>query len=397
VRILAISHRQDLNRELAAIQADAASWDIFADKSRIVALKLEAVSTATANILKQTALAAGADCAVHRLAASGRVRTSDAILFATPRQLDRICEHLKSQPECVARLVPEMEALRTRCAGYDLTVMIDGKKVDLGARTYVMGVLNVTPDSFSDGGQYVEPEAAFERALEMEAEGADFIDVGAESTRPGSNPVPAEEQLRRLRPVLRLMRKQVKLPVSVDTTSAHVAEAALAEGAAMVNDVSGLGSDRRMAKVVARSGVPCVIMHMKGRPRTMQRKPAYRDMMADIVGRLGQAVAHGERFGVERSQMIVDPGIGFGKGLEHNYEILRRLSELESLGRPILVGPSRKRFIGETLGAAPDERVEGTVAACVVAAEHGANIVRVHDVKPVVRALKLADAVAGRR
>ena len=197
----------------------------------------------------------------------------------------------------------------------------------------------------------------------------------------------------RLLPVLRAVRKRVKVPVSIDTASATVAQAAIREGADVVNDVSALAGDRRMAAVVARAGAPCILMHMKGRPLTMQKSPEYSDLMAEVTGFLAAALERGEAAGIERAQMLVDPGIGFGKTVAHNLEILRRLAELESLGAPIVVGPSRKRFVGAVSDAPPGERLEGTIAACVVAATNGANVLRVHDVKPVVKALKLADAI----
>jgi dihydropteroate synthase len=273
------------------------------------------------------------------------------------------------------------------------TLRLGGRKFDLSGRTRVMGILNVTPDSFSDGGRFLEPAAALDHAVAMSEEGADFIDIGAESTRPGSRAVPAKLQLARLLPVLRAVKRKVKAPVSVDTASSVVAQAALREGADIVNDVSALSGDRRMAAVVARAGAPCILMHMKGKPRTMQRNPEYSDLMAEVTRFLAAALARGEATGIDREQMLVDPGIGFGKTVEHNLEILRRLSELQSLGVPVVVGPSRKRFIGAVSDAPPGERLEGTIAACVLAASNGANVLRVHDVKPVVRALELADAV----
>ncbi len=390
MRILSLEQEQDLWRELAAVGVDQECWSVFAAKREVVAIRLEALSVATANILKQTCLAAGADCAVHGKVVSGRVRQSDAILFATLRQLERLLPALERQPECVARLAPELRELLGRYLVKLPTTIIGNCRFEWGRRTYVMGILNVTPDSFSDGGRFLEPAAALNQAEQMVDEGADVIDVGAESTRPGARPVPVREQLRRLLPVLRLLRKKVRVPISVDTASAAVAEQALAEGAAMVNDVTAF-ADPKMAEVVARASVPCVIMHMQGRPRTMQQNPSYRDLMAEICAYLQLALAKGAAAGVE--QLIVDPGIGFGKQLKHNLEILRRLKELRSLGRPILVGPSRKRFIGELTGTKPTERLEGTVAACVVAARNGAAIVRVHDVLPVKRALAVADAV----
>lgn len=393
MRLLSIDNPVDLKRELAAVGADPQCWPIFLAKSRVVAVKIEGLSTAGANILKQTAIACGGDCAVNRSIVSGRVRHTDAVLFVTMRQLRVLLDRLASQPECVARLVPELVELSGRILLPARAIKLGGKTIDLGSRTYVMGILNVTPDSFSDGGRFLEPPAALDHAVAMAEEGADFIDVGAESTRPGSRSVSAKQQLARLLPVLRALKKRVKVPVSVDTTSATVAQAALREGADIVNDVSGLAGDRRMAAVVARAGVPCILMHMKGRPRTMQQNPDYRDLMSEVVGCLAAALGRGEQAGIKRRQMLVDPGIGFGKTAAHNLEILRRLAELRSLGAPIVVGPSRKRFIGAVSDAPPGERLEGTIAACVLAAANGANVLRVHDVKPVVKSLKLADAI----
>ncbi len=397
MRILALCHKDDLDQELARIGADEAAWDIFQAKREVMAIKVRGLSTAGANILKQTALAGGGDCAVHHSVASGRVRRSDAILFATKRQLSGLSRRLEGQPECVSRLVPEFAVLDERFNNPDLAIRIGRRRIDLGGRTYVMGILNITPDSFYDGGRYSDPKAALDRALEIEAEQADFIDIGAESTRPGSVPVSPSEQLRRLLPVLKLVRSKLKIVISVDTSRARVAEAALDAGARMVNDTSGFPFAPGMAKVIARAGVPCVVMHIRGKPRTMQRKPEYKDLMGEITDWLEAAIERGVRAGVKREQMIVDPGIGFGKRVEHNCEILRRLAELRSLGRPVLVGPSRKSFIGKTLGLEPEQRLEGTLGACVLAAQNGGNIVRVHDVKQVVRALRMADAINGRR
>jgi dihydropteroate synthase len=396
VRLLALDNRKDLDRELALVGADQASWDIFADKHRSLAIKVDDLSLAGANILKQTALSIGADCAVNTGVVSGKAGRTAAVLFVTRRQLRVAMARLKEQPECVARLVPWLESLESRLFVPDSVVRFGRKMVDLSARTYVMGILNVTPDSFYDGGRHLDPGAAAARAVEMQEQEADFIDIGAESTRPGSEPVSAKEQLARILPVMRLIRRQVKRPVSVDTTSARVAEAVLDAGAKMVNDISGFAFDKRMARVVAEAGVPCVVMHIRGRPKTMQRNPEYQDLMAEVVDGLEAALERGEKAGAKREQMIVDPGIGFGKTAEHNLEILRRLGELRTLGRPILVGPSRKSFLGKVLGLEPEQRLEGSVAASVLAATHGASILRVHDVEQTVRALRVADAVAGR-
>ncbi|MBM3313895.1 dihydropteroate synthase, partial [candidate division WOR-3 bacterium] len=359
----------------------------------LLSVKLDGLSTAAANILKQTALVCGGDCAVHRGIVSGRVRKSDVALFIGLRQLPALLDRLARQPECVARLAPELAELSRRVQSPTLAVKLGQRALDLGARARVMGVLNVTPDSFSDGGRFLAPQAALEQAVALAEAGADFIDIGAESTRPGARPVCADEQLNRLGPVLPAVKKRVKIPLSIDTTSAAVAEWALQEGAELVNDVSAFGGDSGMSAVVARARVPCILMHMRGRPRSMQRSPRYQDLMAEICGFLAAAMERGQQAGIERGQMLVDPGIGFGKLLAHNLEILRRLPELGTLGAPIVVGPSRKRFIGDVLGLAPEERLEGTIAACVHAAANGASILRVHDVRPVARALRLAEAI----
>ncbi|MBI3076760.1 MAG: dihydropteroate synthase [Deltaproteobacteria bacterium] len=259
-------------------------------------------------------------------------------------------------------------------------------------RTLVMGVVNVTPDSFSDGGLYLEPDKAISRGLELEDEGAAIIDVGGESTRPGARPIPAEEELRRVLPVVEGLARRLSIPLSIDTYKARVAEQAIAMGASMVNDISGLQFDAALAGVVARAGVPVVLSHIQGTPETMQRAPRYADLLGEVKASLQAGIALAERAGVSPDAIIVDPGIGFGKTAAHNLELLRRLSELQALGRPVLVGPSRKSFIGRVLGA--DGLVEeGTAAAVVAAILHGANLVRVHDVARLRWAVRMADAI----
>jgi len=265
----------------------------------------------------------------------------------------------------------------------------------LGPRTLVMGVLNVTPDSFSDGGRYLDAEAAVRRALEMEAAGADIIDIGGESTRPGSEPVSAETELARVLPVVEGLRGRLKIPISIDTQKARVAEAALAAGAEMVNDVSALRADPVLAEVVRRARAPLVLMHMRGRPKTMQRRPFARDVMADVTRGLREALVRARRGGIPRSRVILDPGIGFGKSMEQNCELLARLPELARLGCPLLVGTSRKAFLGALAGGAPEERrAWGTAASVTAAVLGGAHMVRVHDVAEMVQVVRVADGIA---
>lgn len=267
--------------------------------------------------------------------------------------------------------------------------------LDCSERTFVMGILNVTPDSFSDGGRFLASDAAVDHAVRMVADGADVIDVGGESTRPGSDPVSVEEETARVVPVVAALAGAVPdTPISIDTRKAAVAAAALDVGATIVNDVSA-GGDPEMFPLVAGRGAGIVLMHMKGEPKTMQETAAYRDVVAEVREHLRERVEAARAAGIEPERIAVDPGIGFGKELEHNLELIRRIDALTELGRPVLVGPSRKRFLGTILNVPEDRRVEGTIAAVVWMVSRGANLVRVHDVLEVVRAVRVADAIAG--
>ena len=268
-----------------------------------------------------------------------------------------------------------------------------GRQVPVGEKTLVMGILNVTPDSFSDGGLYAEPERAVEHAVEMIKAGADIIDVGGESTRPGADPVSAEEERRRVLPVIQALRRRSDVLISIDTYKAEVACAALDAGADIVNDISGLGFDEEMPGVVASTGAGLVLMHIRGTPRTMQQNPVYQDVVNEIGEIFAERLAKAEKAGISPEQVVLDPGIGFGKKLQHNLEILRRLKEFRRFERPILIGPSRKSFIGAILDLPPDQRLEGTAAAVAVGIANGADVVRVHDVREMVRVVRVADAI----
>lgn len=266
----------------------------------------------------------------------------------------------------------------------------------IGHQTLVMGILNVTPDSFSDGGQFLEFEKAGEHAQRLIREGADILDIGGESTRPGSDRVSLDEELRRVIPVIKLIRQVSKIPISIDTYCSQTAEAALKAGADIVNDISALHFDERMKDLVAEAKVPVVLMHMLGKPKTMQQNPVYQDVMGEIIQFLRERVDMAARAGVEAKNIWVDPGIGFGKKVEHNIEILRRLRELKILKKPILIGTSRKFFLGALAGDSllpPGDRLEGTIASNVISVMNGADIVRVHDVQATKRALRIVDAV----
>ena len=269
----------------------------------------------------------------------------------------------------------------------------------LGERTLIMGVLNVTPDSFSDGNRFLDSQAAVVRALELEHDGADILDIGGESTRPAAEPVSAHEELSRILPILEALRGKLRIPISVDTQKSEVAEAALAAGAEIVNDISGLRTDPRLAEIARRARAPVVLMHMRGTPRTMQRGPFARNAIRETTAGLREALARARRAGLAKSQVLLDPGIGFGKSHEQNFEILARLSEFARLGCPIVIGTSRKSFLGKALakpGAPPlppNERLLGTAATVTASILGGAHIVRVHDVAEIAGVVRVADAI----
>lgn len=272
-------------------------------------------------------------------------------------------------------------------------IQVNGKTYLLGRRTWIMGILNVTPDSFSDGGLYFEKEKAVEHGLRLISEGADIIDVGGESSRPGSDPVPAEEELRRILPVISGLRKQTKNLISVDTSKSEVARAAIAEGADIINDISAFRNDPKMITVVAQAGSPVILMHMKGSPKTMQRNPHYGNVIEEIKSFLEKKIEFAVENGMIREKIIIDPGIGFGKRFEDNLTLIRNLNEFTSIGQPILVGISRKSFIGKILDLPPGEREEGTLASAILSVVQGAHILRVHEVAPIKRAILVAETI----
>src|SRR5262245_17653114 len=269
----------------------------------------------------------------------------------------------------------------------------------LGDRTLVMGVLNATPDSFSDGGKFFDAKRAAAQALAMQRDGADIIDIGAESTRPGSQGISAAQELRRLLPVLEALRGKLKIPISVDTQKSAVVEIALGAGAQMINDISGLRTDPRLAQVAAKFRAPLILMHMRGNPMTMQKAPLAREVMKDGIDSLNKSIAVARKAGVAKSQIVIDPGIGFGKSFSQNYELLAKLPELARLGFPILVGTSRKGFLGATLAkrgrlSPANERLWGTAASVAASILNGAHMVRVHDVAEMAQVVRVTDCIA---
>jgi len=275
------------------------------------------------------------------------------------------------------------------------TVRLQGPGLDLelGSRVLIMGIVNITPDSFSDGGRFLNTDDAIRQAERLAEEGADLIDLGGESSRPGADAVPVEEEIRRVLPVIERLAPRLPIPISIDTCKAEVARRAVAAGARIINDISALRSDPEMAPLAAREGVPVVLMHMKGTPKDMQARPVYADVVRDIAEFFETRIRLAEQSGIPRERIVLDPGIGFGKTVDHNLEILARLDEFRSLGRPILIGPSRKSFIGQILGLPVEERLEGTAAAVAVGILNGASIIRVHDVRAMSRVARMVEAI----
>lgn len=395
VRCLEIASEERSRSEMERIGVDPAGAVIMSPKHFHYNLKIEGLTPVQANILKQDMLSIGGEAAVARGAASCSVERTDAIVSGTRKQLTELFEKLKYQslglPDVAASMKEALERSRQR------SYILKGRKksFDVGPATVIMGILNVTPDSFSDGGDFLDHGKAVLRGLEMAAEGADWIDVGGESTRPGAEPVSAEEEKRRVLPVVEALSKQ-GLTVSIDTTKASVAKAAIDAGAAIINDVSAMSMDEGMADTAAKAGAPVVLMHMRGTPRTMQSDTVYKDLMGEVFGWLKARIEYAVSKGIEAESIIIDPGLGFGKSYEGNLELLSRLRELKSLGRPILAGASRKSFIGKAMGGAEvGERLIGSVAASAAAIMNGASILRVHDVKEAKEAARLIDAING--
>lgn len=391
VRNLEVKNLAQARAEIAAVGADPVGVGLMAPKAVHRVLKISGLNPRQANILKQEMLARGGEAAVHRGVIEGAVEATEVILMGTVKQLESLVAKLKAQPFGLAALAEEIRRVLTNLEGRKVRRLdCRGRELVLGERTLVMGILNVTPDSFSDGGKFSDPDRAVERAHRMVEEGADIIDLGGESTRPGYTPVPLEEELRRVMPVLERLVQEVSVPISVDTTKAEVARQALECGAHIINDQWALRADPEMAGVVARYGAPVVLMHN-------QRGTEYRDLMGDMVQFFQESIGLAGAAGIPREKIIIDPGIGFGKTVEQNLEVLARLEELSCLGLPVLLGTSRKSVIGKTLDLPVDQRLEGTAATVALGIAAGADIVRVHDVKEMVRVARMTDAIVRRK
>jgi len=393
VRILSLADAESLRAEYARIGCSAEGIDIMLPKGRFHVVRLEQVPTKAANILKQEMLANGGDAVVHWKTVACGVERTNVLLMGTEKQLRRVCGTLQRDPFGLPATGQVILAVLNQYAGQRGALRCGPYTLPLGQKTYVMGIVNVTPDSFSGDGLAGSADAAVRQAAQMVADGADILDVGGESTRPGAEPVSLEDELLRVVPVVRALAS-LNVPISVDTYKSEVAREALAAGATIINDISGLRFDPAMAGVVAAANVPVVVMHIKGTPRTMQQQPGYDDLLTEVCAYLQESTALAEAAGIPRDQVILDPGFGFAKTIAQNLELLRRLRELTSYGQPVLLGTSRKSTIGHILGdLPPEERVEGTAATVTLGIANGADIVRVHDVKAMARVAKMTDAI----
>ncbi|PIP19814.1 MAG: dihydropteroate synthase [Candidatus Omnitrophica bacterium CG08_land_8_20_14_0_20_41_16] len=400
MRILSVSNRGALKKLMQDINVDPYGVKIMLPKAQSYLLKINSLSNISANILKQEMLSLGGDAALSADALTGRVKKTGCLVMGNLSQFTRLRYKLNKQPFGLSKLAQDLNLTLKNYQKASFQLKAGRYRLNLGNRSYIMGIVNVTPDSFSGDGLYKLTNLRtceltnyiVDYAEGMVRDGADIIDVGGESSRPGAKPVSLKDEISRVIPVIKSLAKKINIPISVDTCKPEVARASLDNGASLVNDISGL-RDIKMAKIVSRYKAGVVIMHMLGCPRSMQKTPKYNSLVDDIIAYLESAVRKAEELGVSRESIIIDPGIGFGKTLEHNLEILKRLEEFKSLGKPILIGASRKSFIGKILHAEPDNRLFGTVASCVTACANGANIVRVHDVKAVKEALKVADSI----
>lgn len=377
------------------VGSDPGGVKLMAPKGEHILVHVENLSLKAANILKQELLSRGGDVALHRDVAGLSIEKTNAIMMGTRRQLRELMIKLKVQPFGLKALARELEELirhydHKTSRATELSLPHGMSSLVIGERTLIMGILNVTPDSFSDGGKYDELDEAVRHAKEMVAAGADIIDLGGESTRPGSVPVGLEEELRRVIPVVTAISREVDVPISIDTYKAEVARAAIAAGAHIINDVWGAKAEPEIAYVAAQTGAPIILMHNRNDRN-------YRDLIPDMMRDLRESIEFALEAGCKREQLLIDPGIGFAKDYGENLAVMCELEAFQSLGLPILLGTSRKGFIGRTLDLPVDQRIEGTIATVVFGMQKGVDIVRVHDVEAVSRAVHMTDAMLGRR
>jgi len=392
IRCLHITNAREAIHEMGKVGVDPTGMKLMKGKTLHYNLKVEGVDPRTANLLKQEMLSVGGDAALDKRDLDCSSSSTDALLMGTEKQFEKLFSKLEQYPDLQPLSQSVKETLRNLSRAH-YTIRCRKRTFTLGKRTLLMGVLNVTPDSFSDGGLFFDKETAIAHGMKMIEEGADFIDIGGESTRPGSKSLELDEELRRVIPVIESLTKTGDVPISIDTYKSSVAKKAIEAGAQIINDISGLHLDPSLSQVAAKADVPLVLMHIRGNPETMQKNIHYESLFSEIIQYLKDSIQRAESAGVDSEQIIIDPGIGFGKTAEDNLLILKNLQEFKILGRPLLLGTSRKSFIGKILDADVTERLEGTLSTIAVGVLNGAHIIRCHDVLQAKRAIAIADAV----
>ena len=391
VRVITINNKKEAKEHIQSVGSDLRGIKLMAPKGVLRALKLYEISVPAASIIKQEMLAVGGDAALNRGVINNTVEKTDVLLMGTLKQYEQVIHKLRMQPFGLPQLAEDIKvALSNKEYRVPRELRCRDKSLIIGERTLVMGILNLTPDSFSDGGSFNQIDKAVKHAYQLIEDGADILDIGAESTRPQADPVDAAEEIARLKPVLKKLVKEIPVPISVDTYKSQVAKEVLELGAQIINDVWGFKKDREIANVCARyPDVPVILMHN-------QNGTDYQELMGDLIGALVESIDIAEKAGVAPENIIIDPGIGFGKDTDQNLEVMNSLDELVSLGKTILLGTSRKSLIGNTLQLPVTERLEGTAATLTLGIAKGVDIVRVHDVKEMARVVKMTDAMVRR-
>jgi dihydropteroate synthase len=392
IRCLHITHASEAILQMKKVGVDPTGVKLMEGKTLHFNLKVEGIKPRTANLLKQELLSLGGDVALDGRGLDCSALQTDALLMGTQKHFEKLVFKLEQYPD----LQPLGQSIKETIKNISKThysIRCRKRTLALGKRTLLMGVLNVTPDSFSDGGFFYDKEKAIAHGLRMVEEGADIIDIGGESTRPGSKPLELKEELRRVLPVIESLSKEVDVPISIDTYKSTVAQRALEAGAEIINDISGLHFDPDLAQIAAKEDAPLVLMHIRGAPETMQKDVHYDSLFSEILQYLKDSIQRAESAGLDPRQIIIDPGIGFGKTIQDNLLIIKNLFEFRILGKPILLGTSRKSFIGKILNTEAGDRLEGTLSSIAIGVLNGAHIIRSHDVLQAKKAIAVADAI----
>lgn len=393
MKIVKINHFNEAVELFQKIGVDPYGIRAMAPKTIAVNILIPAISCKIANILKQEMLSVGADAAVARGSVACSVENTDVLLMGTYKQIIRLIQKISRQPFGLSKIAQDIDEVLQNIKMDHFELKTSRRTLPLGRKTLVMGILNVTPDSFSDGNVHFDRHKAIDYVLKMIDEGADIIDIGGESTRPGSKTITARQELARVMPVVEGLSGKINIPISIDTNKASVAHAALHAGAEIVNDISAFG-DKKMATVVRDAGAAVILMHMRGKPENMQTGSLhYEDLMCEIIDFLSERCRKAFAAGISRDCLVLDPGIGFGKTYEDNCKIINKLGEMKGAGFPILLGTSRKAFIGDITGGKAQERIEGTAATVAAAIINGCHIVRVHDVAYMRKVADMTDAI----